>query len=92
MTDAFNKDRFSSLYHNMKPGKERYSNSCIKLFKFFFSYVFTKSQKSISRELQTTVDNYVPMYSSTTRGQEAIALLTLNSDDMDSFEGKKQNI
>lgn len=66
VTDAFNKDRFSSLYHNMKPGKER--------------------------ELQTTVDNYVPMYSSTTRGQEAIALLTLNSDDMDSFEDIFDNL
>ncbi|XP_053198847.1 receptor-type tyrosine-protein kinase FLT3 [Scomber japonicus] len=60
VTDAFNKDRFRSLYHNLQPRK-------------------------ISSEKQTTVDNYVPMYSSTTRGQEDIALLTINSN-MDSFE------
>lgn len=56
VTDAFSKDRFSSLYHNLHPSKA-------------------------GRELQTTVDNYLPMYGSTTRGQESIALLTLNSDD-----------
>ncbi|XP_029979596.1 receptor-type tyrosine-protein kinase FLT3 [Sphaeramia orbicularis] len=60
VTDAFNRDRFSSLYHNLKPSKA-------------------------SSDLQT-VDNYVPMYSSTTRGQEDIALLTLNSGDMNSLE------
>lgn len=60
VTEAFNKDRFSSLYHNLQPRKN-------------------------SSELDKTVDNYVPMYSSTTRGQEDIALLTLNSADMDSF-------
>ncbi|XP_031706207.1 receptor-type tyrosine-protein kinase FLT3 isoform X1 [Anarrhichthys ocellatus] len=61
VTDAFNKDRFSSLYHNLQP------------------------RKSFG-ELDTAVDNYVPMYSCTTRGQEEIALLTVNSGDMDSFE------
>ncbi|XP_062297514.1 receptor-type tyrosine-protein kinase FLT3 [Scomber scombrus] len=61
VTDAFNKDRFRSLYHNLHPRK-------------------TSSEK------QTTVDNYVPMYGSTTRGQEDITLLTINSCDMDSFE------
>ncbi|XP_068588440.1 receptor-type tyrosine-protein kinase FLT3 [Cebidichthys violaceus] len=61
VTDAFNKDQFSSLYHNLQP------------------------RKSFS-ELDTAVDNYVPMYSCTTRGQENIALLTVNSGDMDSFE------
>uniref|UniRef100_A0A8C3GB73 receptor protein-tyrosine kinase n=1 Tax=Cyclopterus lumpus TaxID=8103 RepID=A0A8C3GB73_CYCLU len=57
VTDAFNKDRFSSLYHNLQPRKR-------------------------SGELDTAVDNYVPMYGSTTRGQEDIALLTDNSDPM----------
>lgn len=59
VTDAFNKDRFSSLYHNLK-------NS--------------------SSETVAPVNNYVPMYGSTTRGQEDIALLTLNSNDMDCYE------
>lgn len=61
VTDAFNKDRFRSLYHNLQPRKT-------------------------SSEQETAVDNYVPMYNSTTRGQEDIALLTMNSCDMDSFE------
>ncbi|KAL7373603.1 hypothetical protein ABVT39_010362 [Epinephelus coioides] len=61
VTDAFNKDRFSSIYHNLQPRKS-------------------------SSELNQAVDNYVPMHSSTTRGQEDIALLTINSGDMDSFE------
>lgn len=61
VTDAFNKDRFSSLYHNLQPRKS-------------------------SGETDKAVDNYVPMYSCTTRGQEDIALLTINSGDMDSFE------
>lgn len=41
-------------------------------------------------EIDRAVDNYVPMYRATTRGQEDIALLALNSDDMDSFEGEKK--
>ncbi|XP_044031609.1 receptor-type tyrosine-protein kinase FLT3 isoform X2 [Siniperca chuatsi] len=61
VTDAFNKDRFRSLYHNLQPRKS-------------------------SGEQDTAVDNYMPMHSSTTRGQEDIVLLTLNSGDMDSFE------
>ncbi|XP_036934621.1 receptor-type tyrosine-protein kinase FLT3 [Acanthopagrus latus] len=61
VTDAFNKDRFSSLYHNLQPRKN-------------------------SSELDKAVDNYMPMYGSTTRGQEDIALLTLNSSDMDGLE------
>eukprot|EP00064_Thunnus_orientalis_P008696 superscaffoldBa00001055_g8719 len=61
VTDAFNKDRFRSLYHNLQPRKT-------------------------SSEQETAVDNYVPMYNSTTRGQEDIALLTMTSCDMDSFE------
>ncbi|XP_037613488.1 receptor-type tyrosine-protein kinase FLT3 isoform X1 [Sebastes umbrosus] len=61
VTDAFNKDRFSNLYHNLQPRK-------------------------ISGELDTAVDNYMPMHSSTARGQEEIGLLTINSGDMDSFE------
>lgn len=61
VTDAFSKDRFTSLYHNLQRGKG-------------------------SSELDTPLDNYVPMHCSTTRGQEDIALLTLNFGDMDSFE------
>ncbi|XP_041670537.1 receptor-type tyrosine-protein kinase FLT3 [Cheilinus undulatus] len=60
VTDAFNNDRFSSLYHNLQPQK--------------------------SSEPHTTVDNYMPMHPSTTRGQENIALLNLNSADTDCFE------
>uniref|UniRef100_A0A8C6SXA5 receptor protein-tyrosine kinase n=1 Tax=Neogobius melanostomus TaxID=47308 RepID=A0A8C6SXA5_9GOBI len=60
VTDAFKKDRFSCLYHNLQNSKP-------------------------AREIPTTVDNYVPMYSSTTRGQENITLLSLNSTG-DSFE------
>ncbi|KAM9337200.1 receptor-type tyrosine-protein kinase FLT3-like [Symphorus nematophorus] len=61
VTDAFNKDRFSSLYHNLQPRKS-------------------------SSDVDKAVDNYMPMYGSTTRGQEDIALLTLNSGDTGSFE------
>lgn len=62
VTDAFNKDRFSSLYHNLNNSKP-------------------------VREITATVDNYVPMHSSTTRGQENIALLTLNSTgETENFE------
>ncbi|XP_020500910.2 receptor-type tyrosine-protein kinase FLT3 [Labrus bergylta] len=61
VTDAFNKDRFHSLYHNLQSSKS-------------------------SSELDSTVGNYMPMYPTTTRGQEDIALLTLNSADMDNFE------
>ncbi|XP_070784269.1 receptor-type tyrosine-protein kinase FLT3 [Enoplosus armatus] len=64
VTEAFNKDRFSSLYHNLQPRKS-------------------------SSELYAAVDNYVPMHPSTTRGQENIALLTLNSGDMDGFEDEE---
>ncbi|XP_039982503.1 receptor-type tyrosine-protein kinase FLT3 isoform X2 [Xiphias gladius] len=66
VTDAFNKDRFSSLYHNLQP-------------------------KSSNSELQTTVDNYVPMYRATTRGQEDINLLALNSGNMDGYEEIYEN-
>ncbi|KAM4606272.1 receptor-type tyrosine-protein kinase FLT3-like isoform 2-T2 [Polymixia lowei] len=66
LTDAFNKDRFSGLYHNLQP-------------------------KSSSSEFQRPVENYVPMYptttTTTTRGQENIALLSLNSSPMDTCEG-----
>uniref|UniRef100_A0A7N8XVZ4 receptor protein-tyrosine kinase n=1 Tax=Mastacembelus armatus TaxID=205130 RepID=A0A7N8XVZ4_9TELE len=61
VTDAFNKDRFCSLYHNLQPRKN-------------------------SSEVETTVDNYVPMSCSTTRGQEDIALLTLSSSDGNIYE------
>ncbi|XP_037549894.1 receptor-type tyrosine-protein kinase FLT3 [Nematolebias whitei] len=61
VTDAFNMDRFISLYHNLQPKKN-------------------------SSEQITAVDNYVPMHSSTIRSQEDIALLTFNSNDVDSFE------
>ncbi|XP_061569149.1 receptor-type tyrosine-protein kinase FLT3 [Cololabis saira] len=60
VTDAFNRDRFRSLYHNLQY-KE---NKC---------------------ELVATIDNYVLMHNSTTRGQEDIALLTLSSCDQDSY-------
>ena len=43
-------------------------------------------------EVDAAVDNYVPMYGSTTRGQEDIALLTINSADMESFEGKNKHL
>ncbi|XP_031137920.1 receptor-type tyrosine-protein kinase FLT3 [Sander lucioperca] len=58
VTDAFNKERFSSLYHNLQPRKS-------------------------SGEQNTAEGNYVPMFSSTTRGQEDIALLTISSGDFD---------
>lgn len=35
----------------------------------------------------TTTDNYMPMHSVTTGGQENIALLTLSSCEMDTDEG-----
>ncbi|KAM6900550.1 receptor-type tyrosine-protein kinase FLT3-like [Xenentodon cancila] len=60
VTDAFNKDRFRSLYHNLH-------------------------YKENTSEVVTTVDNYVPMHTSTTRGQEDIGLLTLSSYDKDSY-------
>ncbi|KAM3860707.1 receptor-type tyrosine-protein kinase FLT3-like [Diretmus argenteus] len=62
LTDAFNKDRFSNLYHNLQA-------------------------KRSSSEFQTPTETYVPMYPSTIRGQENLALLSLNSIPMDSAEG-----
>ncbi|XP_030612627.1 receptor-type tyrosine-protein kinase FLT3-like isoform X2 [Archocentrus centrarchus] len=59
VTDAFDKDRFRSLYQNLQLKKN-------------------------PSELEAPVDNYIPMFGSTTRGQEDIALLTLNPDDMDN--------
>uniref|UniRef100_UPI0037E79CA3 receptor-type tyrosine-protein kinase FLT3 isoform X1 n=2 Tax=Semicossyphus pulcher TaxID=241346 RepID=UPI0037E79CA3 len=61
VTDAFNKDRFSSLYHNLQPRRS-------------------------TSELDSAVVDYLPMYPSATRGQEDIALLSLNSGHRDSFE------
>ncbi|KAK5849692.1 hypothetical protein PBY51_014006 [Eleginops maclovinus] len=61
VTDAFTKDRFSSIYHNLR-------------------------HKNSSSEGDKAVDNYVPMHSSITRGQEDIALLPINPGDMDSIE------
>ncbi|KAM9333187.1 receptor-type tyrosine-protein kinase FLT3-like isoform 2-T2 [Pholidichthys leucotaenia] len=61
VTNAFYKDRFSSIYPNLQPKKN-------------------------SRELNAEVDNYVPMYKATSSGQEDIALLTLNSTDMECCE------
>ncbi|KAL4001027.1 serine/threonine-protein kinase/endoribonuclease IRE1 [Sarotherodon galilaeus] len=61
VTDAFDKDRFRSLYHNLQLRK-------------------------CPSALEAPVDNYVPMYTATTGGQEDIALLTINSDNMDSCE------
>ncbi|KAM9839691.1 receptor-type tyrosine-protein kinase FLT3-like [Aulostomus maculatus] len=61
VADAFSKDRFRSLYHNLQPSKT-------------------------SSKLETGVDNYMPMYPATTRGQENIGLLTLNLSDMSSTE------
>ncbi|XP_026035324.1 receptor-type tyrosine-protein kinase FLT3 isoform X1 [Astatotilapia calliptera] len=61
VTDAFDKDRFRSLYHNLQLRK-------------------------CPSALEAPVDNYVPMYTTNTRGQEDIALLTINSDDVDSCE------
>ncbi|KAM6971586.1 receptor-type tyrosine-protein kinase FLT3-like [Tautogolabrus adspersus] len=66
VTDAFNKDRFLSLYHNLQSSKS-------------------------SSEPDSTVGNYMPMHPTTTRGQEDIALLTLNSADMDNFEDIFEN-
>ncbi|CAJ1082182.1 receptor-type tyrosine-protein kinase FLT3 isoform X2 [Xyrichtys novacula] len=61
VTDAFNKDRFSSLYHNLQ-------------------------SKTSSSEVDSGVGNYMPMHRATTRGQEDIALLMINSAEVDSFE------
>ncbi|XP_028289690.1 receptor-type tyrosine-protein kinase FLT3 [Gouania willdenowi] len=59
VTDAFNKDRFSSLFHNQLPGKN-------------FS------------EKDAPVNNYVPMHSAASKGQEDIALSTWS--EMDCYE------
>ncbi len=48
-----------------------------------------RSRLCFPSEFVAAEDNYVPMYGSTTRGQEDIALLTLSSGDMDSCEGEK---
>lgn len=90
VTDAFNKDRFTSLYHNLQLRK-RSGKSIVKLFSLKSS--LTKQVKSYSLcflflSEQQTADNYVPMHSASTRGQEDIALLTLNSTDTDSYEGQ----
>ncbi|XP_041824245.1 receptor-type tyrosine-protein kinase FLT3 [Melanotaenia boesemani] len=61
VTDAFNMNRFSSLYNNLQLKKN-------------------------SSELVTAADHYMPMHTSTTREQENIELLTLNSCDRDNCE------
>ncbi|XP_041717700.1 receptor-type tyrosine-protein kinase FLT3 isoform X2 [Coregonus clupeaformis] len=62
LTDAFTRDRFSRLYHNLP--------------------------KRSSSEFQRPVDSmYVPMSPTTTRGQESIALISLNSSPMSTSDG-----
>ncbi|XP_057680174.1 receptor-type tyrosine-protein kinase FLT3 [Corythoichthys intestinalis] len=63
--DAVTKDRNSSLYQNLTPGK----NS-------------TTVQEG-------DIDKYVPMHVAYTEGQENIALLHLDSDDLDSLEDQE---
>ncbi|XP_029482234.1 receptor-type tyrosine-protein kinase FLT3 isoform X1 [Oncorhynchus nerka] len=62
LTDAFTRDRFSRLYHNLP--------------------------KRSSSEFQRPVDSiYIPMSPTTTRGQENIALISLNSSPMNTSDG-----
>ncbi|XP_008306226.2 receptor-type tyrosine-protein kinase FLT3 [Cynoglossus semilaevis] len=60
VTDAFNKDRFSSLYQNLQP-------------------------QGNSSDQKTAVDPYVPMYSTATRGQEDVGLLSI-ACEMNEYE------
>ncbi|XP_034718604.1 receptor-type tyrosine-protein kinase FLT3 isoform X1 [Etheostoma cragini] len=63
VTDAFNKDRFSSIYHNQLPRKS------------------SEWEQWESSEQHTAEGNYMPMFGSSTRGQEDIALLSISSGD-----------
>ncbi|XP_013857704.1 receptor-type tyrosine-protein kinase FLT3 [Austrofundulus limnaeus] len=70
VTDAFNTDRFRSLYHNLQLKKNSSD--------------------------QFPVDNYVPMHSSTTRGEEDSALLTFTNGsedpEMDETEDETEDL
>ncbi|KAK6293113.1 hypothetical protein J4Q44_G00366140 [Coregonus suidteri] len=67
LTDAFTRDRFSRLYHNLPKRSSRLGGGM--------------------GEFQRPVDSmYVPM-SPTTRGQESIALISLNSSPMSTSDG-----
>ncbi|XP_041717699.1 receptor-type tyrosine-protein kinase FLT3 isoform X1 [Coregonus clupeaformis] len=68
LTDAFTRDRFSRLYHNLPKRSSRLGGGM--------------------GEFQRPVDSmYVPMSPTTTRGQESIALISLNSSPMSTSDG-----
>ncbi|KAG8009456.1 Receptor-type tyrosine-protein kinase FLT3, partial [Nibea albiflora] len=71
VTDAFDKDRFRSIYHNLQLKK----STSVSLEETTMG-----GYKCRLLEIDTVVDSYVPMHTSTTRGQKDIALLHLNSD------------
>lgn len=63
------------------------------LLEVWFNITITiRSRLCFPSELVTAVDDYMPMYRATTRGQEDIALLTLSSGDTDGFEGEKHHL
>lgn len=100
VTDAFIKERFSSLYHNLQTRtNSRWEQGETRVWKdskvhkrrhiceiYLLEVRFNITITCFLSELVRSEDNYVPMHRSTTGGQEDIALLTLN------FEGEKNTI
>ncbi|KAJ0022934.1 hypothetical protein NQD34_015068 [Periophthalmus magnuspinnatus] len=80
---------YGDLLNYLKDNSQRYHKSVTDAFvmdRFSSLYHNLQPRQSVM-EMSRTVENDVPIQSSTTRGQENIALLTLNfADDMDCFE------
>ncbi|XP_072234196.1 receptor-type tyrosine-protein kinase FLT3 [Leuresthes tenuis] len=77
---------YGDLLNYLKKNSDRYHKSVTDAFnRDCFRNLYSNLQvKKNSRESVSAEDNYMPMHSSTTRGQEDIALLTLSY--MDSNE------
>uniref|UniRef100_A0A3B3BMY7 receptor protein-tyrosine kinase n=1 Tax=Oryzias melastigma TaxID=30732 RepID=A0A3B3BMY7_ORYME len=76
------------LLNYLKKNSDRYYKCVTDAFsKDRFRSIYNNiQQKKTSSEPVTTTDNYMPMHSVTTGGQENIALLTLSSCEMDTDE------
>ncbi|RVE58833.1 hypothetical protein OJAV_G00197880 [Oryzias javanicus] len=76
------------LLNYLKKNSDRYYKSVTDAFsKDRFKSIYNNiQQKNTSSEPVTTTNNYMPMHSITTGGQESIALLTVGSCEMDTDE------
>ncbi|KAM9712755.1 receptor-type tyrosine-protein kinase FLT3-like isoform 1-T1 [Menidia menidia] len=77
---------YGDLLNYLKKNSDRYNKSVTDAFtkdrfRNIYKNLHVKNDNSVLGEPSSAVDNYVPMHSSTTRGQENIALLTLSACD-----------